>query len=43
MLLFGLSAKESTHKLVLTAEGMGETLAMLTWIVFGAAVIGQSY
>ncbi len=42
-ILFGLLAKESTHKLVLAAEGTGETLAMLTWIVFGAAVIGQSY
>jgi NhaP-type Na+/H+ or K+/H+ antiporter len=36
-------AKESTHKLVLAAEGMGETLAMLTWIIFGAAVIGPSF
>lgn len=42
-ILFGMLAKESTHKLVLAAEGMGETLAMLTWIVFGAAVIGQTY
>ena len=42
-ILFGLLAKESTHKLVLAAEGMGETLAMMTWIIFGAAIIGQSY
>jgi NhaP-type Na+/H+ or K+/H+ antiporter len=42
-ILFGLLAKESTHKLVLAAEGVAETLAMMTWIVFGAAVIGQSY
>jgi NhaP-type Na+/H+ or K+/H+ antiporter len=42
-LLFGFFAKESTHKLVMAAEGTGETMAMLTWIVFGAAVIGQSY
>jgi len=42
-ILFGLLAKNSTHKLVMAAEGMGETLAMLTWIVFGAAVIGQVY
>lgn len=42
-ILFGLLAGESTHQLVLAAEGTGETLAMLTWIVFGAAVIGQSY
>jgi len=42
-LLFGYLAKGSTHKLVLAAEGMGETLAMLTWIVFGVSVIGQAY
>ena len=42
-LLFGYLAKKSTHKLVLAAEGMGETLAMLTWIVFGVSVIGQFY
>jgi len=42
-ILFGVLAKESTHKLVMAAEGTAETLAMLTWIVFGAAVIGQSY
>jgi NhaP-type Na+/H+ or K+/H+ antiporter len=41
-LLFGFKAKESTHRLVLAAEGTGETLALLTWFVFGAAVIGQS-
>ena len=41
-MLFGFLAKEHTHDLVLAAEGTGETLAMLTWIVFGAAVIGQS-
>ena len=40
-LLFGYLAKESTHKLVLAAEGDAETLALLTWLVFGAAVIGQ--
>jgi NhaP-type Na+/H+ or K+/H+ antiporter len=42
-LLFGYLAKQSTHKLVLAAEGMAETLAMLTWIVFGVSVIGQAY
>jgi len=40
-LLFGHLAKDSTHKLVLAAEGDAETLAMLTWLVFGAAVVGQ--
>jgi len=41
-LLFGFKAKESTHKLVLAAEGTGETLALMTWMLFGAIVIGQS-
>jgi NhaP-type Na+/H+ or K+/H+ antiporter len=40
-LLFGFLAKEATHELLLTAEADGETLAMLTWFVFGSAVIGQ--
>lgn len=42
-LLFGHFAKSGTHKLVLAAEGTGELLAMVTWIIFGAAVIGQSW
>ena len=41
-LLFGFRAKESTHKMVLTAEATGETLALMTWMLFGAMVIGQS-
>ncbi len=41
-LLFGFKAKEATHKVVLAAEGTGETLAMMTWFIFGATVIGQS-
>ncbi len=41
-LLFGYCAKEMTHKLVHAAEGIGETLALITWLLFGAAVIGQS-
>lgn len=35
-LLFGYFGKESTHKLVLAGEGIGELMAMLTWVVFGA-------
>ena len=42
-ILFGFLAKKDTHKLIIPAEGVGETLAMMTWIVFGAAVIGQSF
>jgi len=41
-LLFGFKARDATHRLVLAAEGTGETLALLTWFVFGSAVIGQS-
>ena len=41
-LLFGFMAKGDTHKLVLAAEGTGETLALMTWMLFGAVVIGQS-
>lgn len=42
-LLFGFMGKKSTHKLVLAAEGTGEILAMMTWLVFGIAVIGQYF
>jgi NhaP-type Na+/H+ or K+/H+ antiporter len=40
-LLFGYFAGKNTHKLVLAAEGISELLAMFTWVVFGAAVMGQ--
>jgi NhaP-type Na+/H+ or K+/H+ antiporter len=40
-LLFGHFAGSNTHKLVLAAEGISELLAMFTWIIFGAAVMGQ--
>jgi NhaP-type Na+/H+ or K+/H+ antiporter len=42
-LLFGYMAKDSTHELVHTAEGIGETLALMTWMLFGSTVIGQSF
>ena len=42
-LLFGHLSREHTHKLVLGGEGIAELLAMLTWIIFGAVVIGQSW
>jgi len=41
-LLFGYRAKEATHRLVLTAEATGETLALMTWMLFGALVVGHS-
>jgi NhaP-type Na+/H+ or K+/H+ antiporter len=41
-LLFGAIAKEHKPKLLLAAEGTGDTLALLTWVVFGTAVVGQA-
>ena len=41
-LLFGALAKEHKAKFLLAAEGTGDTLALITWVVFGAAVVGQS-
>lgn len=38
-LLFGYMARRRAHELVLDTEGVGETLGMLTWILFGAVVI----
>ncbi|MHA3978757.1 cation:proton antiporter [Halovulum sp. GXIMD14794] len=40
-MLFGFIARDSTHKLVHGAEGIGETLALLTWLLFGVAVVGE--
>ena len=40
-LLFGYFARERTHHLVLAGEGIGELLGMLTWVVFGAVIMGQ--
>jgi NhaP-type Na+/H+ or K+/H+ antiporter len=42
-ILFGILAKHSKHKLLHAAEGTGETLALITWVIFGAAVAGQSF
>ena len=41
-MLFGGIEKRHKHKLLLVAEGTGDTLALITWVVFGAAVVGQS-
>ena len=41
-LLFGSIAKEHKRKLLLAAEGTGDTLALVTWVVFGAVVVGRS-
>ena len=40
-LLFGWIAKSRRHKLLLAAEGAGDTLALITWVIFGAAVVAK--
>lgn len=40
-MLFGFIARDNTHRLVHAAEGIGETLALLTWMLFGIAVVGD--
>ena len=40
-LLFGWIAKDHRHKLLLAAEGTGDTFALITWVVFGSLVVGQ--
>lgn len=41
-LLFGALAKREKHALLLAGEGFGDTLALFTWVVFGAGVVGQA-
>lgn len=38
-LVFGSIAGDKTHELLHSAEGIGETLALLTWLLFGIAVV----
>lgn len=40
-MLFGVIARNDTHDLVHSAEGIGEVLALLTWMLFGVAVLGD--
>jgi NhaP-type Na+/H+ or K+/H+ antiporter len=41
-LLFGWRVDQHKSKLLLAAEGTGDTLALITWVVFGASVVGRS-
>ena len=41
-LLFGSYPTSVKHGLLLGAEGTAETLALVTWVMFGSAVVGQS-
>ena len=41
-MLFGGMVKQHKQRLLLAAEGTGDTLALVTWVVFGAVVVSQS-
>jgi len=41
-MLYGKLANQHKHKFLLAAEGTGDTLALITWVIFGTAVVGQS-
>ncbi|SDZ76065.1 cation:proton antiporter [Microbulbifer marinus] len=42
-LLFGRLAQKEKPELLMAAEGTGDTLALLTWVVFGAGVVGNYF
>jgi len=42
-MLAGHIGRGKKHDLLIGAEGIGETLALLTWLMFGYAVIGQVF
>ena len=41
-LLFGAVTKHHKETFLLAAEGAGDTLALITWVIFGSAVVGQA-
>lgn len=42
-MLFGwLVSKENKHRLLLPAEGIGDTFSLITWVLFGAVVVGHT-
>ena len=40
-LLFGILEKAMRDKFLRAAEGTGDTLALITWVIFGAAVVSK--
>ncbi len=42
-ILFGIRAKDLRGKFLHAAEGTGDVLALLTWVVFGSVVVGQAW
>ena len=41
-LLFGAMAKEHREDFLRAAEGTGDVMALITWVIFGAAVVGKA-
>jgi NhaP-type Na+/H+ or K+/H+ antiporter len=41
-ILFGILAKDVRDDFLRAAEGTGDTLALITWVIFGSAVVGQA-
>ena len=42
-LLFDRIEKVHKQRLLIAAEGTGDTLALITWVLFGALVVGRTY
>ena len=42
-LLFGVRLKDHREALLRAAEGTGDTFALLTWVIFGASVVGLAF
>ncbi len=41
-LLFGVLAKEHREEFLRAAEGTGDTMSLITWVIFGAAVVSKA-
>jgi NhaP-type Na+/H+ or K+/H+ antiporter len=41
-LLFGALAKTQREEFLRAGEGTGDTFALITWVIFGSAVVGQA-
>jgi NhaP-type Na+/H+ or K+/H+ antiporter len=41
-LLFGVLAKQHREEFLRSAEGTGDTMALITWVIFGAAVVSKA-
>ena len=42
-LLFGIMEKDLKEEFLRAADGTGDTLALITWVIFGAAVAGRVF